>query len=350
MVFRSDSPPPGNLRTRLTNPQASQASIRTGRQFSANLAKLGASGGQGAAQGGGSLVFDAMMAVNQSQNQVINQVLDGPVSQQTQRQLAQIRAINMQDQNLDELTQLREKPAEQAAVPNTGQRIFGNLRGGRTMKRGLETGKVFSPVQMESFRKKNGLLRQIRPAPAETPDPVKTAGLPAGGVQLSQTSPIKSRAQAAAQSALNPPAPEVQNKSRFFSGENIDAIINKVGDALGLDPSLIKAVVKTESNFDEKAVSRAGAKGLMQLMPGTAKEMGVSDPFNPFENIWGGARYLKKMLDRHGGNVNKALAAYNWGPGNFDRSGGVSLPRETRRYIEVVNRNYDRFKRESQVA
>jgi soluble lytic murein transglycosylase-like protein len=123
-----------------------------------------------------------------------------------------------------------------------------------------------------------------------------------------------------------------------------------VGQALGLDPSLIKAVIKTESNFNPMAVSKAGAKGLMQLMPGTAKEMGVSDPFNAMENIWGGAKYLKRMLDSYGGNLNKALAAYNWGPGNYRKHGGKSMPKETRRYIEVVNRNYNRFKKETESA
>jgi soluble lytic murein transglycosylase-like protein len=83
----------------------------------------------------------------------------------------------------------------------------------------------------------------------------------------------------------------------------------------------------------------------MQLMPATARELGVRDAFNPVENIWAGARYLKKMLDRHGGNVKNALASYNWGPGNFDRQGSHRMPGETRRYISVVTRHYDRFKR-----
>ncbi len=109
---------------------------------------------------------------------------------------------------------------------------------------------------------------------------------------------------------------------------------------------LVKMVIKTESNFKHTAVSKAGAKGLMQLMPGTAKELGVEDPFNPIENIWGGARYLKKMLDRHGGNINKALASYNWGPGNFDKYGqGGNMPRETRNYISIVNQHYAKFKK-----
>ncbi len=133
--------------------------------------------------------------------------------------------------------------------------------------------------------------------------------------------------------------------SEEFSREKLDQIVDKVSLALDMDPNLIKAVIKTESNFNHTAVSKAGAQGLMQLMPGTAKELGVKDPFNPVENIWGGSRYLKQMLDRHRGNLDKALASYNWGPGNFDRYGKSRMPRETRNYIARVNQHYAAFKK-----
>ncbi|MDR1607802.1 MAG: lytic transglycosylase domain-containing protein, partial [Deltaproteobacteria bacterium] len=155
----------------------------------------------------------------------------------------------------------------------------------------------------------------------------------------------RERARNSERSSASQKTSDGQKPSEKLS-DKVEVIINKVAGALGLDPSLIKAVVKTESNFNQKAVSSAGAKGLMQLMPKTAKEMGVEDPFNPFENIWGGARYLKKMLDRHGGDLNKALAAYNWGPGNLAKHGSSRMPGETRKYIEVVNRHYARFKKE----
>ena len=128
---------------------------------------------------------------------------------------------------------------------------------------------------------------------------------------------------------------------------DLDKLVEKVSLALDLDPHLVKAVIKTESNFDHTAVSSAGAKGLMQLMPGTAKDMGVKDPFNPVENVWAGARYLKQMLNRHGGNLSNALASYNWGPGNFDRKGKANMPGETRRYITTVTRHYDKFKKDN---
>lgn len=132
-----------------------------------------------------------------------------------------------------------------------------------------------------------------------------------------------------------------------LSRTDLDKLVEKVSLALDLDPHLVKAVIKTESNFDHQAVSSAGAKGLMQLMPGTARDMGVNDPFNPVENVWAGARYLKKMLERHRGNLSNALASYNWGPGNFDRKGKANMPGETRRYISTVTRHYAQFKKDN---
>jgi hypothetical protein len=128
------------------------------------------------------------------------------------------------------------------------------------------------------------------------------------------------------------------------SGRQIESIIRDVAQRQGIDPHLVKAVVKTESNFNSEAVSRSGAMGLMQLMPGTAQDLGVKDPFDPVENVTGGVRYLKFMLKRYGGNLNRALAAYNWGPGNVERRGLESMPTETRNYIRIVNQHYRQFK------
>jgi len=105
---------------------------------------------------------------------------------------------------------------------------------------------------------------------------------------------------------------------------------------------LIRAVIKAESNFNPRALSHAGAQGLMQLMPATARGLGVTDPFDPEQNVMGGTRFLKSLLDRYNGDVDSALAAYNWGPGNLDRKPD-RLPQETRNYLARVKQYYNSY-------
>lgn len=104
----------------------------------------------------------------------------------------------------------------------------------------------------------------------------------------------------------------------------------------GVDPALLKALIRQESNFNPNAVSPAGATGLTQLMPATAQGLGVSDPTNPQQAIEGGAKYLRQQLDRFGGDEKLALAAYNAGPGAVARFGGVPPYAETQSYVQKV--------------
>ena len=116
-------------------------------------------------------------------------------------------------------------------------------------------------------------------------------------------------------------------------------LIDHASKTYGVDPDLIRAVIRAESSFNPESTSTKGALGLMQLMPETAKDLGVNDPYDPAENIMGGTRYLRNLLDRFGNNRNLALAAYNWGMGNVERKPG-RMPQETQTYIARVNQYY----------
>ena len=115
-----------------------------------------------------------------------------------------------------------------------------------------------------------------------------------------------------------------------------DEIIQEAAEKYEMDSDLIRAVMQAESAFHPYVVSRAGAEGLMQLMPDLADEMGVDNAFDPRDNIMGGVRYLKRLLDYHDGNVDLALASYNAGPGNVERYGGIPPFRETRNYVKTI--------------
>jgi hypothetical protein len=122
----------------------------------------------------------------------------------------------------------------------------------------------------------------------------------------------------------------------------LDRIVRDAAARHDMDPALVKAVISTESGWNSQAVSRKGAVGLMQLIPGTAQRFGVNNSFDPAQNVEGGTTYLKSLLDRYGNDLNKTLAAYNAGEGAVDRSGGVPAYPETRRYVQKVQDAYFR--------
>ena len=125
--------------------------------------------------------------------------------------------------------------------------------------------------------------------------------------------------------------------------DRYDRIITRAARKHGVDNSLVKAVIRAESDFDKNAVSRKGAQGLMQLMPETAKELAVKDSFDPHENINAGVRYLKRQLDNFQNNVPLALAAYNAGENAVRRYGRIPPYKETRTFVDRVLRYWDEF-------
>ena len=129
-----------------------------------------------------------------------------------------------------------------------------------------------------------------------------------------------------------------RSSADIFLPDRYDHLIFRAAKEQGLSFSLLKALIKVESDFNHKAVSRAGALGLMQIMPENLTELNINDPFDPWQNIKGGSRYLKSLLDRFDGKVSLALAAYNAGPSRVETHKGIPPYRETQNFVKEVLR------------
>ena len=121
----------------------------------------------------------------------------------------------------------------------------------------------------------------------------------------------------------------------------LDAIFDEAAEKYGVDAKFLKSIAKCESDFDPACVSHSGATGIMQLMPATAAELGVSDSYDPYQNIMGGAQYISELLDKYNGDTSLALAAYNAGSGNVAKYGGIPPFTETQNYVNKVLEYYN---------
>lgn len=242
-----------------------------------------------------------------------------------------------------------KKGLSPAKAKSSDSRIFHQILTSKRNQRSTNTRSKSSGLKIGDYLAKPVRAKhkfKLRPEMAPVKKTIADADIGSGHPALSETR-VSAKNMAVPSRVVKPelsrlrPAGLRSLPKQAVAGERqkIEASILKAAQKYDLPVNLIKSVIRAESNFQVKAVSHAGALGLMQLMPDTAKELGVKNPFNIAENIDGGSRYLRKMLDSFGGDLKLALAAYNAGPEAVIKYGGKVPPfRETQQYVQRVLR------------
>jgi soluble lytic murein transglycosylase-like protein len=199
-------------------------------------------------------------------------------------------------------------------------------------------------MSIEAVMSRIGQLQSMMGAPAAAAPTASTSAASFSSALASATgsngnASMASLASPLGTQAATAPASATSTSSSLPPGTPYAAEITAAAQANGLDPALLAGLIKQESGFNPNAGSRAGARGLTQLMPGTAAGLGVNNVLDPVQSINGGAKYLKQQLDAFGGDTAKALAAYNAGPGAVQRFGGIPPYSETQNYVRIVQAN-----------
>lgn len=215
--------------------------------------------------------------------------------------------------NVQVLKTMIELQALQGFSSNSAQ--AGSSTSGSSMFQQMLNETLSNQLQEQSYQAKLGSVSQMLP--------------------LLNTSNYLMNKSAVSYITKTSPVPAAESPS-----SSIDQIISRAADKYNLPKKLINAVIRQESNFNPDAVSHAGASGLMQLMPATARGLGVTDVFDPEQNVFAGTKYLRQMMDKYNGNLELALAAYNAGPGNVDKYNGIPPFKETMQYVQKVSSSY----------
>jgi soluble lytic murein transglycosylase-like protein len=220
-------------------------------------------------------------------------------------------------------------------VHQNGRVVYTNEDSPAVLQR--QSSSAAAPVRTSHLEYWSNTEHRWKPVPRPTPSAMRAAR---SAVQ--EVASFVGTKPAATQSASAPMDPNYQSiaRGRFVTSAEVDSAIEQAASRHGVDPNLVRALVKVESNFNPRAVSKKGAMGLMQLMPATARGLNVTNPFDPQQNVDAGVRHLKGLLDSFNGNVSLSLAAYNAGAGAVARHHGVPEFAETKNYVRQITNIY----------